>query len=204
MGKVLEHSANIDIESIAHFPTCGSFESTLSPGVSSYRGDDYSFNYNCASPSAEGLLSGSPQSAASTSFAKMLTTAPKSTWPSLDHPSSSSSGGASVPQPPKITQVTGSKQMQLVSRTLRTSSNRGQLDSDDDEENCPRVPEFKQNFSFAIAAALEKAANKQTATEGNTVNTTVVTTPSMNSSGGKKKKNKKTILFSTGIAFNGN
>lgn len=116
------------------------------------------------------------------SFANMLNKTPiKSLWPTLSSPLS--------PMPPqsvqKVTQITGSN---VTTSTIRQ---RQQSDSDygDDFEETARAPEFRQSFSNAIAQALEAVATKGGG-------------GAAQSKG--KKKNKKTVLFSTGMAFNGN
>lgn len=115
------------------------------------------------------------------SFANMLNQTPiKHLWPTLSSPLSP------MPQSvQKVTQITGSN----LTTTIRQ---RQQSDSDygDDMEETARAPEFRQSFSNAIAQALEAVASKGGSGAAQPK--------------GKKKKNKKTVLFSTGMAFNGN
>lgn len=145
------------------------------PTVSSFESDP-----SLLGTSYESELALSPNNSGP-SFANMLNQTPSKTlWPTLSSPLSS------TPQTvQKVTQITGWNQAPTIRQRQQSDSDYG-----DDFEETARAPEFRQSFSNAIAQALEAVGNKGGGGAAQPK--------------GKKKKNKKTVLFSTGMAFNGN
>lgn len=171
---------NIDINSNQEFPTCETSHALL---------NNCPFE-NSFTEAAQSTSASKSVNTASASFAKMLSATPENKWPSL----ATRSPKTQIEPPPKFTQVTGSKQTSNIrAQSLNKSSD------DEYDEDCPRVPDFRQSIGSAIADALLKA---KTPKKQDSLSTDY-NAPSA-SSGGKKKKNKKaTVLFSTGMNFNG-
>lgn len=195
LGKSLARSAKIPIDSNKHFPSCGSVESydfSMEPTLGTSSGTNHS-----ASP---GTSSTGP------SWSKMLSTSPASSrWPSLGGATSSNAYGplASVVVPaPKLLQVTGSK-MSAVPSSLERRRSSDYEDNDADEEllESARAPEFRNDLSFAIEAALGSVSLGQTG--GNGGGGKARKDPvSGGGAANKKKKNKKTLLFASGMNLN--
>lgn len=189
LGKVLMESAKIDIDSNTHFPSCGSFDVALSPSPS-YR-DDFLETFGSTPPK---IIAESPNSKNLVSFAKMLTESPKEKWPSLASKSSTSS--LMPPTQDKysnLTQIFGKNGANVPIHNVPLV--REEVDEDEEMNEFTRIPEFRQNFSSAIAEALEKVDISLKKVESDLGASTT---------NGKKKKNKnkKTLLFSTGMAIN--
>lgn len=195
LGKSLSRSAKIPIDSNKHFPSCGSVESydfSMEPTLGTSSGTNHS-----ASPGT---------SSAGPSWSKMLSTSPASSrWPSLGGATSSNAYGplASVVVPtPKLLQVTGSK-MSAVPSSLERRRSSDYEDNDADEEllESARAPEFRNDLSFAIEAALGSVSLGQTG--GNCGGGKARKDPvSGGGAANKKKKNKKTLLFASGMNLN--
>ncbi|XP_055595547.1 RING finger protein 10 [Uranotaenia lowii] len=201
LGKSLARSAKINIGSTKQFPSCGA-------------GDGFDFRYepsSAASPPVSDISSASPgSSSVGPSWSKMLSaTSAGSRWPSL--PSGSGSMNTFAPlatPPPKLLQITGSKMGATYSagRKLATDS-----DAEEDPENLldeARVPEFRNDLSFAIEAALERATLNCDSGNSSTMDGCTKKTKSASGNGSgmnqsaKKKKNKKTLLFASGMTLN--
>lgn len=192
LGKSLARSAKIPIDSNKHFPSCGSVESY-----------DFSMEPTLGTNSDHSASPGS--SSAGPSWSKMLSTS--SRWPSLGASASSSNAYgplASVPAP-KLLQVTGSKMSAAPSleRRRRFSGSSDYEDNDADAEllESARAPEFRNDLSFAIEAALGSVSLGQSgggASGGKAKKDPV----SGASAASKKKKNKKTLLFASGMNLN--
>uniref|UniRef100_A0A182JSB5 E3 ubiquitin-protein ligase RNF10 n=1 Tax=Anopheles christyi TaxID=43041 RepID=A0A182JSB5_9DIPT len=199
LGKAMARSARISIESTKQFPSCGFSESYLddpSPFGTSPVASDIS-----SSPGSNGSVM--------SSWSKMVSTQPSSTqrWPSLGGTGSSSSSNATIAQPPKMVQVTGSRLTASTSSAFRTGWRHPPTSSDieedemDEELIAARAPRFNNNLGQAIEAALEKKIyhpNQSTAAgsagSGNGL--------AGCSAAGKRKKNKKTLLFASGMNLN--
>lgn len=191
LGKSLARSAKIPIDSTKHFPSCGS-------------ADMYDFSHEpalVASPSSE--FSASPGMAGSgPSWSKMLSTSPAaSRWPTLPSGGSVNAFGPLAAPPPKLVQITGT-QMTASTSIHRRFSESDNEENDDLEE--ARAPVFRNDLSFAIEAALEKATlNCDVASfEAGTRKSKSVAANGSSNSGTKKKKNKKTLLFASGMNLN--
>lgn len=180
LGKI--KSANINISSTSHFPLCESFENSFSLGdeASNYNESAYDLNISPAS--------NSNSSAPGPSFAKMLSSTPEVGWPTLPT--------AAVPEKPqKLIQVTGGKSSNFRFNTTKTLDS-SDIDEDEDllaEYQYSKTSTIKNDFSHAIAQAFEKVNSSSTAGG----------VQPLPNAGGKKKKNKKTLLFATGMTFNG-
>lgn len=189
LGKSLARSAKIPIDSNKHFPSCGSADSydfSMEPTLGTSSGTDLSM-----SPGTSG---------AGPSWSKMLSTSPSaSRWPSLASGNTSNAYGPLATPAPKLLQVTGSNM--TVARQQRVSNSSDYEDGDCDEEL--RAPEFRNDLSFAIEAALgsvtlgNAAAGTNSKREQHSVNATTG-----GGAAGKKKKNKKTLLFASGMNLN--
>lgn len=185
LGKSMARSAKIQIDSNKHFPSCGSGENydfSMEPTLGTSYGTDRS-----ASPGT---------SSAGPSWSKMLSTTPESSrWPSLG--SGNAYGPLATPTAPRLLQVTGSNMS--ATGSARQGPRRGSSSSDDEDDGeveRARAPEFRNDLSFAIEAALtlgKAAKSKQNPVQagGPTAN-----------NGSKKKKNKKTLLFASGMNLN--
>lgn len=188
LGKSMARSAKIQIDSNKHFPSCGSVENydfSMEPTLGTSFGTDRS-----ASPGT---------SSAGPSWSKMLSTTPESSrWPSLGSGSSGNAyGPLATPAAPRLVQVTGSN---MSATSARQGPRRGSSSSDEDdgdgEVERARAPEFRNDLSFAIEAALtlgKAAKSKQNPVQAGA--------PTANN-GSKKKKNKKTLLFASGMNLN--
>lgn len=199
LGKSLARSAKIPIDSNKHFPSCGSVESydfSMKPTLGTSSGTDLS-------------MSPGTSAGAGPSWSKMLSTSSAaSRWPTLGGGSSSNSNayGPLATPAPKLLQVTGSK----ISASVTAGARARRISGSDYEDNCDeellesaRAPEFRNDLSFAIEAALgsvslggQSAGGK--AKNGNPVNVAAGGGGAAN----KKKKNKKTLLFASGMNLN--
>lgn len=181
LGKI--KSANINISSTSHFPLCESFENSFSLGdeASNYIDPAYDLGISPAS--------NSHSSAPGPSFAKMLSSTPELGWPTLPI--------AAVPEKPqKLIQVTGGKTSNLRYITTKTLDS-SDIDEDEDllaEYQYSKTSTIKNDFSHAIAQAFEKVNSSSSTASG---------VQQLPNTSGKKKKNKKTLLFATGMTFNG-
>lgn len=174
---------NIDINSNQEFPSCETSHALLNNSLFEYSGTEVA-----QSNSSSGSLNLPLPTA---SFAKMLTATPDNKWPSLTKKSSKQQNELPI----KYTQVTGSKQ----SNNSHGPPLRAIADDDEFDEDCARVPDFRQSIGLAIADALLKA---KTPKKHDSLGTDSYASTSNGKE--KKKKNKKsTVLFSTGMHFNG-
>ncbi|XP_075219905.1 E3 ubiquitin-protein ligase RNF10 isoform X2 [Lycorma delicatula] len=165
------------IESLRHFPQCGSelaTSPTLLPSINT-AASDVSVSVRPASPESSrasspvSVLSVSPStSSPGPSFAQMLKDGKSSSW------------GMSWQTQPKP-------------RPQHSSSNvaQTQYDSDNDCNSSATAPHYRQSFSDAITAAFEQASlmHDKDETENN-------------GSCKKKKRKQKVLLFATGMACN--
>lgn len=199
LGKSLARSAKIPIDSNKHFPSCGSVESydfSMEPTLGTSSGTDLSM-----SPGSSG---------AGPSWSKMLSTSPAaSRWPSLGGDgggaSNSNAYGPLATPAPKLLQVTGSN----MSASASNDAARRRASGSDYEDNCDeellesaRAPEFRNDLSFAIEAALGSVTLGHAG--GKAKKDHPVNAPGANNGGAasKKKKNKKTLLFASGMNLN--
>ncbi|EDS30310.1 RING finger protein 10 [Culex quinquefasciatus] len=190
LGKSMARSAKIQIDSNKHFPSCGSVESydfSAEPTLGTSSGTDLS-----ASP---GTSAG-----AGPSWSKMLSTS--SRWPSLGAASSTNAfGPLATPPAPKLLQVTGSNMSAVPSVERRRRSDSSDFEDNVDVDQELRAPEFRNDLSFAIEAALGSVSLGQSGGKGKK--------EAVSGGGGgaagagnKKKKNKKTLLFASGMNLN--
>ncbi|XP_053693285.1 RING finger protein 10 isoform X2 [Sabethes cyaneus] len=198
LGKSLARSAKIPIDSIKHFPSCGSvqpYDFSQEPTLSEI------------SPSND-MSPSSSQASSGPSWSTMLCTSPSSTfWPSL---SAGTAGGSSVnafaplaAPAPKLIPVTGSKMMSNTPARYRSSSEKNNED-ETAQEHENRASCFGEDLSIAIGVALEKATLNceiVAAEEGCTGKAKGSAAHGGGNGGGgaKKKKNKKTLLFASGM-----
>lgn len=129
------------------------------------------------------------------SFATMLATEKKPSWPSLQPSQStkkpSSTPGTLINTPVKLINVTGSK---LTNSVFKITQRRHE-ESDPEALDYEPVPDFNRSFGDALAQALAKSVEDngdQEASESGV------------SGKKKKKKNKQKLLFSTHMALSGN
>ncbi|KAL9705483.1 hypothetical protein quinque_009001 [Culex quinquefasciatus] len=190
LGKSMARSAKIQIDSNKHFPSCGCVESydfSAEPTLGTSSGTDLS-----ASP---GTSAG-----AGPSWSKMLSTS--SRWPSLGAASSTNAfGPLATPPAPKLLQVTGSNMSAVPSVERRRRSDSSDFEDNVDVDQELRAPEFRNDLSFAIEAALGSVSLGQSGGKGKK--------EAVSGGGGgaagagnKKKKNKKTLLFASGMNLN--
>ena len=91
---------------------------------------------------------------------------------------------------PSISKPPAALALKVKTSTIQPIKNTSE--SDDGDSDFLRPPDYRLSFSKAIAEALENHSSQGVVNETSKI--------------GKKKnkKNKNTLLFSTGIAFNGN
>lgn len=191
LGKSMARSAKIPIDSTKHFPSCGNV-------------DLYDFSHDpalAASSPAESSASAGMGGSAGTSWSKMLSTSPAaSRWPTLPSGGSVNAFGPLAAPPPKLVQITGTKMAASTSvkATPRRFTESDSEENDDLEE--ARVPVFRNDLSYAIEAALEKATLNGDV--GIMEAGTRKPKSAVANGGTKKKKNKKTLLFASGMNLN--
>ncbi|XP_055549792.1 RING finger protein 10 [Wyeomyia smithii] len=190
LGKSLARSAKIPIDSVKHFPSCGSYDFSQAPSLSE------SPSINDMSPSL------SPASACP-SWSKMLSTPPSTSWPSLSgnrNAGSSVNAFAPLATPaPKLIPITGLKMMS--NKQIKHASYLNEKDEEDAEQE-NRTSGYGEDLSIAIGAALEKATlncELNAVEEGCSGKTKGSAAQIGNSGGAKKKKHKKTLLFASGM-----
>lgn len=180
LGKSLARSANIPIDSTAHFPSCG--------GSSSY---DFSHEPSLGSVDSVNNFPDSPSMATpGRSWSTMLSAAPScSRWPTLPSGSSLTQFGAVASSKAKKSNAPLPAQSRKISES--------DFDDSDGEEEA-KAPAFRNDLSLAIEVALEKVSLGH---EKVTANKNMNIKPNGNS-GMKKRKNKKTLIFASGMNLN--
>lgn len=174
LGKTMSRCAKIPIDSAKHFPSCGN--SNLEEHISE--------------SGAVAMNNDGPHSPPGPSWSMMLSTSPASSrWPTLPSGGSMNTFAPLAVPTQKVVQVTGTKMSAAHNQNLCSES-----DKEDDDFEGARVPEFRNDLSSAIEAALEKATLNDVTVEGGSKKS--------KATGTKKKKNKKTLLFASGMNMN--
>lgn len=193
LGKSLARSAKIPIDSNKHFPSCGSAESY-----------DFSTEPTLGTSSETNFSASSGTSSAGPSWSKMLSTSPVSSrWPSLGVASLNAFGplATSAAPAPKLLQVTGSKISANTFTERRRISDYEDNDADEELLESARAPEFRNDLSFAIEAALGSVSLGHSG-GGKSKKEPVSGGLAGAGAANKKKKNKKTLLFASGMNLN--
>lgn len=196
LGKSLARSAKIPIDSTKHFPSCGNGDPLDLHTALSF----------ATSPTTSEMSASSSLASVGPSWSKMLSTSPAAArWPSLPSGGSVNAFGSLAVPPPKLVQITGSNMTPSIPirhPKQRFSSESDEEDNDDFQR--ARAPEFRNDLSSAIEAALEKVTLNCDlgVVEGGTKKTKVSAANSVANNGSKKKKNKKTLLFASGMNLN--
>jgi len=199
MGKLISRSANIDIQSAQEFPACGLEEFVNS--YNSYDENTFQFELTESSMSPQLPVSTSSKSNANKiSFANILSSPKKDElWPSLNE--QITSGNSSVPE---TVWVKHKSSISNQPSNVRTSCS----ESENSHDGFGDAAHYAgQNMSDILAEALfqqeqQKMKTLNTVKENKKHNSGAVGNGC--SKKNNKTKGKKTVLFSTGMNFNGN